>query len=137
MTTQPFPLLTVEFIKENIGKEITWHAYGDKANLPYKGVCRLIGIESNRPVVEHIKGDDLSYGWVEDNYITYSDGGRSVHIGSPFDIYNVKWDVPSKGFSRAGGNPMTYGIVVRNGEDVNDIAKNATTATEFEIEHLV
>lgn len=137
MTTQTFPQLTVDFIKENIGKEITWFAYGDKSNLPYKGICKLLGIEGDRPVVEHIKGDDLSFGRAGDGLITYSDSGRLVHIGSAFDLYDVKWDVESQGFTRANGNPMTYGIVVLNGEDVNEKARKATTATEFEIEHIV
>src|SRR5688572_24703400 len=98
MTTQTFPNLTVTFIEENIGKEITWHAYGDKANLPYKGICKLLGIKGDRPVVEHVKGDDLSFGRAEDGLITYSDSGRLVHIGSAFDLYDVKWDVESQGF---------------------------------------
>jgi len=141
MTTQNFPLLTVDFINNNIGKEITWHAYGDRRNLPMKGVCKILGLEvkgeKTRPVIEHVKGDDLSFGWLEDDYITYSDGGRPVRIGSAFDLYDVKWDVQSQGLSRANGNPMTYSIVVRNGEDVNEKAKAATTATEFDIEHIV
>lgn len=136
-----YPLLTVDFINENIGKEITWHSYGDPRNFPSKGICILKGLVVNdgrlRPIIEHIKGDDLSYGWVENNYITYSDGGRPVRLGSPFDLYNLKWDVPSMGFIRANGNPMTYGIVVRNDEDVNEKARKATTATEFEIEHII
>jgi hypothetical protein len=129
--------LTVEYIKSNIGKEITWHAYGAKSNHPYKGVCKLLGFENNRPVIEHIKGDDLSFGWAEDGLITYSDSGRLVRIGSAFDIYNLKWDVESQGMSRANGNPMTYSIVVYNGEDLNEVARKATTATEFDIEHIV
>lgn len=136
-----YPLLTTEFINENIGNEITWHAYGNPANLPYKGVCKLMGLETKdghlHPLIEHIKGDDLSFGWVQDNYITYSDSNRLVRLGSPFDLYNLKWDVPGLGLSRANGNPMTYGIVVRNYEDVNDKARRATTALEYDIEHIV
>lgn len=141
MTTQTFPILTVNFIKENIGKEITWHAYGDRHNFPMKGICRILGLKEDgnkvRPEIVHIKGDDLSFGWVEDNYITYSDGSRPVLIGSAFDIFNVKWDIEGQGMLRINGTPMTYGIVVYNGEDVNEKARKATTATEFDIEHIV
>lgn len=124
-------MLTVKFINENVGKEITWHAYGDSRNFPYKGICKLIGLQTKdgktRPIIEHIKGDDLSFGWAEDGLINYSDSGRLVHIGSAFDLYNLKWDVPSHGLSRANGNPMTFGIVVYNGEDVNEKAKKRKT----------
>lgn len=121
MTTTTYPALTAQFINENIGKEITWHCYGYSGNLPYKGICKLLGINGDKPIVEHIKGDDLSFGRIEDGLITYSDSGRIVRIGSAFDIYSIN------------SNGMQRDFVVYSDEDAQEKAKSITTHTNFEL----
>jgi hypothetical protein len=129
MTTQNFPLLTVDFINNNIGKEITWFAYGDKSNFPYKGICIIKGLEKSgnytRPVIEHIKGDELSFGYIQNDFITYSDNDRPVKLGNPFDLYRINM------------NGMYRDIVVPAGQDAREVAKRTIATDEFEIEHLV
>jgi hypothetical protein len=123
-TTTSASALTVQFINENIGKEITWHCFGDRSNLPYKGICKLLGIKDNKVVAETIKGSDLSFGRVEDGLITYSDSGRVVRIGSAFDIYTLKTEGGERDF------------MVLNGYDAQDIAKSLTTS-QFELIHCI
>lgn len=137
MSTQTFPTLTVEFVNNNIGKEITWFAYGDKANFPYKGICRLIGMEQTtrinpvtntpyvRPVVEHIKGDELSFGYQQEDFITYSDDDRPVSIGNPFDLYRIKI------------NGIERDMVVSTGENATEKAKRLVDSEAFDLEHIV
>jgi hypothetical protein len=120
-TTTNYPSLTAQFITENIGKEIIWHCYGDSSNLPYKGICKLLGIDGDKLIIEHIKGDDLSFARIEDGLVTYSDSGRIVRVGSAFDIYTIKI------------NGMERDIVVYNDEDAQEKAKAVTTHSDFEL----
>lgn len=147
-----YPLLTKQLFNNNIGQIITWHAYGYRGNFPYKGTCKLIGWEQTkepdyrggkkvRPIIEHISGDELNYGWLEkehskatEEYITYSDNDRPVRIGAPFSIYNAIYDAPQIGCTRAKGNPMTIGVVVWDGQDITTEVRKRITAIEFNIE---
>lgn len=140
-TTQS-TILTPSFINENMGKVITWYAFGYKGNFPMKGKCKLLGTTIDKrdrtvPLIEHIAGDNLSYAWLEDGEFNYSDSGRLVHVGEIFELYNIIYDVPKFGYLKSTGNPMHLGMVHWLGNDINEEIKRATTATEYELQLIV
>lgn len=132
-----FPVLTVEFINQHIGREITWHAYGCNGVLPCKGICRILGVEATgeinpvthqpyiRAITEHIKGNNLRQAWVENDHLICTESNRPVYLGSAFDIYKLI----SAGKERY--------FVVRNGENVQTVASSLTAIDKFEIEHII
>jgi hypothetical protein len=136
MHNYDFEVLTVQFLNNNIGKEITWHAYGSKGILPSKGICKILGTESAgassipeknilRPRVENIKGDDLCSAWTEDDQFVCSESQQRIYLGSAFDIYKMTV------------NNAERILMVRNGEVAREVANNISSATDITLEHIV
>jgi len=139
-------ILTPALLDKLIGQEISWFSYGYSSNMPSSGRCKILGHEpdprfKNRethPIVAHIAGDKLEWAWCNNNgrgddYYTYGDDGRPVYIGEEFKRYVVEWEVPKFDYTYANGNPMQYGIIVYNGQDVQTIARSTTSAKEFRV----
>lgn len=134
--------LTLEYINNHIGEQLTWSCYGYHLNFPSKGICILRGTQVDKrgrtvPVIDHIAGDNLSYAWLEDGEFNYGDSGRCVLIGATFSLYNVEYDLPKFNNYRSQGNPMCYGIVVKDGQNAEEIARKHVSATEFDLKLLV
>lgn len=123
--------LTVDYINAHIGATINWECFGYKGNLPYKGTCKLLGMahdgRHNRPIVEHISGDELKFGYDYFGTICYTDNDRTVLIQDTFNIYTAIYDTGHE-------QPMQYSFVVRKGSDPNEVAKKHITAEGYRLE---
>lgn len=111
-------ILTIEYINSHIGEVINWFAYGNSQNLPYSGKCKLLGMTKDarhiRPLVEHISGDEMSYGFIDyDNKtVTYTDNDRPVYVGKEFELYTLQWEVPTMHMLFSDNSCMNYSIIV-------------------------